>query len=80
MCQSVAGGLRRHSLGWGEDILKELLDLVDVSFDLAVEGDEGGVCARGQVLEVGWLPGREMKRMLVDLRKGNKSNHATNKI
>lgn len=54
--------MREYSLGWAEDILEELLDLVDVSFDLAVEGDEGRVCARGQVLEVCRLPGREVKQ------------------
>lgn len=63
MCQRLATEVRRHSLGWGEDILKELLDLVDISFDLAVEGDKGWVCAGGQVLEVCRLPGREVKQL-----------------
>lgn len=48
--------MRKYSLGWAENILKELLDLVDVGFDLAVEGDEGWVCAWGQILEVCRLP------------------------
>lgn len=50
--------MRKHSLGWTEDILKELLDLVDVSFDLTIKGDEGRMCAGRQVLEVCRLPGR----------------------
>lgn len=62
MSHSVATGVRKYSLGWAEDVLKELLDLVDVSLDLAVEGDEGRVCARGQVLEVCRLPGREVEQ------------------
>ena len=53
----VVIGMREHSLGRAEYILKKLLDLVDVSFDLTVEGDEGWVCAGGQVLQVCWLPG-----------------------
>lgn len=57
--ESVAEAMRKCSLGWAEDILEELLDLVDVGFDLAVEGDEGGVRAGGQVLEVCRLPGKE---------------------
>lgn len=57
MSHSVATGVRKYSLGWAEDVLKELLDLVDISLDLAIEGDEGRVCARGQVLEVCRLPG-----------------------
>lgn len=65
--------MRKHSLGWAEYILKELLDLVDVSFDLAVEGDEGRVCARSQVLEVCGLPGREGGATLVDRSKQNKA-------
>lgn len=63
MSHSVATGVRKYSLGWAEDVLKELLDLVDVSLDLAVEGDEGRVCARGQVLEVCRLPGREGEQL-----------------
>lgn len=63
MSHSVAKGVRKYSLGWAEDVLKELLDLVDVSLDLAVEGDEGRVCARGQVLEVCRLPGREGEQL-----------------
>lgn len=66
MWQTVAAGMRRHSLGWAKDILKELLDLVDVSFDLTVEGDEGWVCAGGQVLEICWLPGRQIGTTSVD--------------
>lgn len=54
---------RQHSLGGAEDVLKELLDLVDVSLDLAVEGDEGRVRAGRQVLEVGGLPGREATQL-----------------
>lgn len=50
--------IRRNLLGWAEDILKKLLDLVDISFDLSVKGDEGRVCARSQVLEVCRLPVR----------------------
>lgn len=50
---------QRRSLGWAENILEELFDLVDVRLDLAVEGDERGVRARRQVLEVCGLPGRE---------------------
>lgn len=56
-------GRRKHSLGWTEDILKELLDLVDVSFDLTVEGDEGRMRAGGQVLEVCRLPGRHSRQL-----------------
>lgn len=55
--------MRKYSLGWAKDILKELLDLVDVSLDLTVEGDEGRVCSRGQVLEVCRLPGREAAQL-----------------
>lgn len=50
---------QRRSLGWAENILEELFDLVDVRLDLAVEGYERGVRARRQVLEVCGLPGRE---------------------
>lgn len=59
--------VRKYTLGWAEDILKELLNLVDVRLDLAVEGYEGRVRARRQVLEVCGLPGREVKR--VQLRR-----------
>lgn len=52
-------------LGRGENILKKLLDLVDVSFDLAVEGDEGWVRAGGQVLEICGLPGTRIGEMSV---------------
>lgn len=50
------------SLGWAEDILQELLYLVDVCLDLPVEGDEGRVCAWGQVLEVCRLPGKRRRQ------------------
>lgn len=56
-----ATGVRKYTLGWAEDILKELLNLVDVRLDLAVEGYEGRVRARRQVLEVCGLPGREVR-------------------
>lgn len=53
--------VRYYTLGWAENILKELLNLVDVRLDLAVEGDEGRVRARRQVLEVSGLPAREVQ-------------------
>lgn len=53
--------MRKYTLGWAEHILKELLNLVDVRLDLAVEGYEGRVRAWRQVLEVCGLPGREAK-------------------
>lgn len=55
--------MRKYTLGWAEDILKELLDLVDVRLDLAVEGYEGRVRSWRQVLEVCGLPGSEVKRV-----------------
>lgn len=58
-----ATGLRKYSLGWAEDILEEFLNLVDISLDLAVEGDEGGMCAWRQVLEVCRLPGKEEEQL-----------------
>lgn len=35
-----------------EHILQKLLDLVDVCFDLAVEGDEGRVRPWGQIVKI----------------------------
>lgn len=49
---------RKYTLGWAEDILKELLNLVDIRLDLAIEGHKGRVRPRRQVLEVCGLPGR----------------------
>lgn len=51
------------SLGWAENILQELFDLVDVSLDLPVESYEWGVRAWCQVLEVCGLPGRGAERL-----------------
>lgn len=60
---SIATEVRKYSLWWAEDVLKELLNLVDVSFDIAVKGDEGWVCAWGQVLEVCRLPERQVEQL-----------------
>lgn len=60
---------QRCSLGWAENILQELFDLVDVRLDLAVKGDERRVRARRQVLEVRGLPGREVQ--LLQITGGN---------
>lgn len=60
---NIATEVRKYSLWWAEDILKELLNLVDVSFDLAIKGDEGRVCAWGQVLEVCRLPKRQVEQL-----------------
>ena len=54
----------QNSLGWAEDVFQELLNLVDVRLDLAVEGDEGRVRPRGQILEVRRLPGGDITRPL----------------
>ena len=56
-------GLTKYSLGWAEDILEEFLNLVNISLDLAVEGDEGRVCSWCQVLEVCRLPGKEREQL-----------------
>lgn len=58
------------SLGWAENILKELFDLVDVSLDLAVESYEWGVRARCQVLEVCGFPGREVELLQITGENG----------
>lgn len=63
---------QRCSLGWAENILQELLDLVDVRLDLAVKSDERRVRARRQVLEVRGLPGRE--EQLLEITGGNWSS------
>lgn len=68
---SLVTGVRKCSLGWAEDILKELLDLVDVGLDLAIESYEGGVCARCQVLEVCRLPGKGVE--LVQYTEANRT-------
>lgn len=60
---------QRYSLGWAENILQELFDLVDVRLDLAVKSDERRVRARRQVLEVCGLPGREVQ--LLQITGGN---------
>lgn len=59
------------SLGWAENILEELFDLVDVGLDLAVEGYEWGVRARRQVLEVCGLPGREVEPLQISGENGS---------
>ena len=71
LCCQAAGRLLRlssqhtqNSLGWAEDVFQELLNLVDVRLDLAVEGDEGRVRARGQILEVCRLPGEDITQPL----------------
>lgn len=61
--RNSATEVRKYTLGWAEDILKELLNLVDIRLDLAIEGYEGRVRARRQVLEVCGLPGREVKQV-----------------
>lgn len=53
------------SLGWAENILEELFDLVDIRLDLPIECYEWGVGARSQVLEVCGLPGREEELLQV---------------
>lgn len=58
------------SLGWAENILKELFDLVDISLDLAVESYEWGVRAWCQVLEVCRLPGREVALLQITGENG----------
>lgn len=60
---------QRCSLGWAENILQELFDLVDVRLDLAVKSDERRVRARRQVLEVRGLPGRGVQ--LLQITGGN---------
>lgn len=63
MCEVVDREVKKYTLWWAQDILEELLNLVDVSLDLAIEGYEGWVCAWSQVLEVCRLPGREVKKL-----------------
>lgn len=60
MCEMVATEVKKYTLWWAQNILEELLNLVDVSLDLAIEGYEGWVCAWSQVLEVCRFPGREV--------------------
>lgn len=43
-------------LGRTEHFLKKLLDLVDISLDLSIEGQERRVCPRGQVVQIRRLP------------------------
>lgn len=47
--------MKADSLWWAEHLLQELLHLVDVSLHLPVEGDEGRVCPRSQVVQIGWF-------------------------
>lgn len=45
-----------HSLLFrGQSLFQELLDLVDICLHISIEGQEGRVGARGQVVQVGWL-------------------------
>lgn len=39
----------------GQSLLQELLDLIDVRLHVSVEGQEGRMGARGEVVQVGWL-------------------------
>lgn len=70
--RDVSGGF---SLGWAENILKELFDLVDVGLDLAVKGDEWGVRARCEVLEVCGLPEREVELLQISGEDGSDRYH-----
>ena len=64
------------SLRRAEDVLEKLLNLVDVRLDLPIEGDEGRVCARGQILQVCWLPGDGRERRLQSSSYQHKLNGA----
>lgn len=39
----------------GQSLLQELLDLIDVRLHIPVEGQEGRMGARREVVQVGWL-------------------------
>lgn len=48
-------------LWWSQLLLQVFLYFVDVSEDLALEGEEGWVCPRGQVVEISWFPDQEQE-------------------
>lgn len=47
--------LKVELLWRAEHLLQELLNLVDISLDLPVEGHEGRVRPWSQVLQIGWF-------------------------
>lgn len=48
---------------WHQLLLQELLYLVHIDLDLAVEGHEWRVCPWSEVLQVSWLPDNNTPNM-----------------